>query len=89
MIELKNDYVLKDMIICALRYSLGRRTYVTEETATFIKENPKLIDERVKSVMLRDLNEYFDKRTNSYHFDDECDYKVWLSLKKWLEEMNV
>lgn len=89
MIKLKNDYVLKDMIICALRYALGRRTYVTEETATFIKENPKLIDRRVKSVMLNDLNQYFERRSNAYYTDDECDYQVWLSLKNWLEMLNV
>ena len=46
---------LKDMIISALRYALGRRTYITGETAEFIKRYPELIDERVKSVMLKDL----------------------------------
>lgn len=26
------DYELQDMIISALRYAIGRRTYITEET---------------------------------------------------------
>ena len=43
----------KDMIMCALRYALGRRTYITDETAEFIKKYPELIDERVRAVMLR------------------------------------
>lgn len=36
---------LQDMIISALRYALGRRTYITSETAEFIKRYPELIDE--------------------------------------------
>lgn len=36
MIELKLDYVLRDMIISALRYALGRRTYITTETSDLL-----------------------------------------------------
>ena len=75
---------LKDMIISALRYSLGRRTYITSETVEFIKRYPELIDERVKDVMLKDLEEYFQKR-ESFKFDDECDFNTWKSLYNWLE----
>lgn len=79
---------LKDMIISALRYSLGRRTYITSETAEFIKRYPELIDERVKSVMLKDLEEYFQKR-ESFKFDDECDYNTWKSLYNWLKGLKT
>lgn len=79
---------LKDMIISALRYALGRRTYITSETAEFIKRYPELIDERVKSVMLRDLEEYFQKR-ESFKFDDECDYNTWKGLYNWLKGLKT
>ena len=79
---------LKDMIMCALRYSLGRRTYITGLTADFIRRYPELIDERVKSVMLRDLEEYFQKR-ESFKFDDECDYNTWKSLYNWLKGLKT
>lgn len=79
---------LRDMIISALRYALGRRTYITSETAEFIKRYPELIDERVKSVMLRDLEEYFQKR-ESFKFDDECDYNTWKSLYNWLKGLKT
>lgn len=75
---------LKDMIISALRYALGRMTYITGETAEFIRRYPELIDERVKGVMLRDLEEYFKKR-ESFKFDDECDYNTWKGLYNWLK----
>lgn len=87
---IKDDDVrdLQDMIISALRYALGRRTYITNETAEFIKRYPELIDERVKSVMLRDLEEYFQKR-ESFKFDDECDFNTWKSLYNWLERIII
>lgn len=84
MIEITND--LKDMIICALRYSIGRRTYVTSQTANFIKDNPRLIDDKVRQIMLNDLNDYFNMRDNCYCIDDRCDHDTWLDLKAWLEK---
>ena len=83
---IKIDSDLKDIVICALRYALGRRTYVTFATADFIMNNPDLIDKRVKTVMTRDLQEYFAYR-DCYYNDDECDYNSWLRLYEWLGEL--
>lgn len=79
---------LRDMIISSLRYALGRRTYITGETAEFIKRYPELIDEKVKDVMLKDLEEYFQKR-ETFKFDDECDFNTWKSLYNWLERIII
>ena len=87
--EIKIDYVLKDMMISALRYALGRRTYITQETAEFIMENPNLIDNRVKTVMMRDIEGYFQQRDAWGYPDDECDYQTWLALHKYLTEFKV
>ena len=84
--KIKNIYDFQDIVISALRYALGRRTYITQSTANFIKEYPEMIDDRVKRVMLNDLNEYFNMRANAYSMDDNCDYDTWLDLKRWLDE---
>lgn len=84
MIEITRD--LKDIVCCSLRYALGRKTYITSLVADYIMEHPELIDERVKGVMLKDIEEYLECR-NIYYKDDECDYQSWLKLKKWLEEL--
>lgn len=84
---IKITYDLKNIIISALRYSLGRRTYVTLETTQFIMSNPDLIDERVKKIMLKDLEEYFERRNLWEYKDDECDYQSWLRLYEWLGEI--
>ena len=83
---LKVNSDLKDMIIGSLRYALGRKTYITGQTADFIINNPSLIDERVKKVMIKDLEEYFAYR-DCYYNDDECDYQSWLRLYEFLGEL--
>lgn len=80
---IKIDRDLKDIVIGALRYALGRRTYITLATSEFIINNPDLIDERVKKVMIKDLEEYFAYR-DCYYNDDECDYQSWLKLYEFL-----
>lgn len=89
MIELKLDYVLRDMIISALRYALGRRTYVTAETSEFIIENKDIIDGRMRRVMLSDLQEYLERRNKGFISDDKCDYEVWVNLYNWLSKLEV
>ena len=82
MIKITRD--LKDIVCCSLRYALGRKTYITSLVSDYIIDHPELIDERVKDVMLKDIEEYLDCR-NIYYKDDECDYQSWLRLKEWLE----
>lgn len=89
MIELKLDYILRDMIISALRYALGRRTYITAETSEFIVENKAIIDNRMKQVMLSDLQQYLERRNKGFISDDKCDYEVWVNLYNWLNELEV
>ena len=83
MIEI--DRNLKDMIISALRYAIGRKTYITEETCSYIKNHPELIDDRVKMVMLKDLEDIY----RYYDENDEVDLPDFLKLKKWLEDLEV
>ena len=89
MIELKLDYVFRDMIISALRYALGRRTYITAETSEFIIENKAIIDSRMKQVMLADLGQYLERRNKGFITDDKCDYEVWVNLYNWLSKLEV
>ena len=66
-----NDF--GDIMILALRYSLGRRTYVTDEVPAFIMQNEEHINERICVVMLRDIDEYLQDRYKGLIKDDECD----------------
>ena len=53
MLEIDND--LRDIFISALRYSLNRKTYVFEETISYITNNQRILDERTARVMLKDV----------------------------------
>ena len=87
--QIKNIRDFQDMMISALRYALGRKTYITEQTVSFIKSYKELIDGRVKSVMLNDLEVYFNMKSNCYSIDDSCDNAEWTSLNEWLRDLNV
>lgn len=59
-IKVINDYQFQDMIISALRYALYRHTYIFEETLSWIRNNNIVINERVRQVMLNDIEKRFD-----------------------------
>ena len=83
------DYDLRDIVISAVRYALGRRTMAPFSTTEYIMAHPELVDNRVKQVLLKDLEYYFDKWKCGLQTDDRCDYDTWLLFKKWLEKLEV
>lgn len=85
IIDKENDF--GDIMIMALRYALGRRTYVTGEVPSFIKQNAEFINERICIVMLRDITRYIEDRRNGIQKDDDCDFNSWLLLQNWLFEL--
>ena len=78
MIEI--NYELQDIVLCALRYAIGRKTYVTSEVCEFIMKHPDLINYRVKKVMLRDLEDL-----DRYYKKDNIDRLPFDKLKNWLD----
>lgn len=80
MIEINRD--LRDIVISALRYAIGRKTYVTLSTCDFIMKNSRMIDKHMKDVMLNDL-----KNIDDYYDKDDCDYKIFIKFKEWLEDL--
>ena len=74
--EMITDY--EHMMISALRYAIGRRTYIVEITVNYIlSELPKLSDP-CKHVMIDDIE-------NAYSLGDECDRQDWMRLLKELK----
>ena len=82
MIEINRD--LRDIVISALRYAIGRKTYETFSTCEFIMKNSRMIDKYMKNVMLNDL-----KNIEDYYDKDDCDYKVFIKFKEWLKGLEV
>lgn len=83
--DIDNDF--GDIMIMALRYALGRRTYVTSEVCDFIKQNIKHVNNRVRDVMIRDIEEYKSKREQGFINDDPCDEYNFTDLLVSLEKV--
>ena len=82
---LNNNSEFKNIIISAFRYAIGRHTYILDETLEFIEEHPKVIDERVKYVMLREI----DSRLSEWDDHWEMDKERIIEFQKWLLELEV
>lgn len=66
------------MLISALRYALGKRTYIAGMTAEYIEnELPKLSDQ-CKAIMIEDIE-------RQEQFGDECDKEDWMQLLEKLK----
>lgn len=77
------------VLICAVRYSLGRRTYmpglVTEwAMANFTGKIPKGQCE----ILLRDIQEQreYGERAGYDSLGDPCDVKTWEKFEDWLRK---
>lgn len=81
---LEIDYELKDIIISAFRYAMGRKSYITLAVCDYIVKHPDLIDGKVKNVLLRDL-----KNLDMYYTSSDIDFEVFKSFEKWLEKLEV
>ena len=83
---LNNDDSFKNIIISAFRYAICRHTYILDETLEFIEEHSQVIDERVKYVMLRDIdNRLSEWDAGCWEFDKE---RI-IEFQKWLLELEV
>ena len=63
------------MLISALRYALGRRTYIVSTTAEYIANEIPKLSEQCKAVMIRDIEEQ-----ERFGYGDDCDKVDWMWL---------
>lgn len=65
------------ILMCALRYALGRRTYIVGVVADYItKELPNLSNACISNI-IKDIDE---SRTNFFGDSDACDKESWTHL---------
>lgn len=71
------DY--EHIIISAVRYALGRRTYIVETTVNYVIRNLDNLSSHCTGVILRDLKE-------ATCLGDDCDQAEWMKLRRTIEE---
>lgn len=72
-----SDY--EHMLISALRYALGRRTYIVELTCKYIEQQIPMLSDQCKAIMI-DVIEQQEQLGN------ECDREDWMQLLERLKE---
>lgn len=66
------------VLISAVRYCIGRRTYMPELVTRWIMGHCKgHLEEQTYSIMMNDI----DKAES---LGDDCDVKVWMEFREWL-----
>ena len=69
------------VIIAAVRYCLGRRTYMPDVVTRWIMARVPELPAETAKIMLRDIN---DQR-RQYGLGDDCDVKTWETFESWLQ----
>ena len=75
------DEFFQTILICAVRYSIGRATYMPGLVTDWIMAhmNGKLLGNTL-DVMKRDIDEVPEDRRGM-----DCDRKTWARFREWLE----
>jgi len=79
---------LYTVAICAVRYALGRRTYMPGLVTDWIKANfAGKIPKGTCEIMLRDIQEQreYGERSHYDSLGDPCDVRTWETFEAWLE----
>ena len=80
--RIKNDEDFGSVLVCAVRYALGRRTYMPSIVAGFVAEVAGELSGNVLTVMRNDI---CTARDHNRLGDAEIDAPVWLELLSELD----
>lgn len=75
------DDPIMSVLVCAVRYCLGRRTYMPDVVTRWIMASVPCLPAETAKIMLRDIN---DQR-RQYGLGDDCDVKTWETFESWLQ----
>lgn len=71
-----------DVLFCAFRYALGRRTYVVGKICEAIRLNASSIQSNLRSQMIREISEAVDTKQAG----DDIDVQRWLECRRVLQQ---
>jgi hypothetical protein len=77
---LTND---EHIYICAVRYALGRRTYIVGFVVNYMLEKVPQLSKRCIEIMMEDI-----LNQEPYGYGDECDRECWVKLFVALNEVS-
>jgi hypothetical protein len=72
------------MIIAAVRYCIGRRSYIVSDCADWILANWDDWPENVRTIIQRDLEQEFERAAQNPDWNplgDDCDKREWEKVR--------
>ena len=71
----------EEILVCAVRYALGRMTYVVSDVCRYVEGKKDSLSESCKDIIIRDIEEELER----YHelgqtCGMECDERDWALL---------
>ena len=100
-ITIRGDDVsdLGALMICAVRYAIGRETYMPGLVQGFIRRYPEAVTANVKDVILREIQEndkIVNREISPGHFlkidmlgSTLIDRPGWMKFRDWLQELKI
>lgn len=80
--------VEEEILICAVRYALGRRSYIVGVVAEYVALKKKELSKYCVNILIRDIGEEIERyRLCGVTCGDECDDRTWRNLLKVLKEV--
>lgn len=70
------------IVICALRYCVGRRTYMPSLVTDWVKRHWDILSESDKNVIKKDIEQIFTDSPRN--LGDECDVRTWQDFREWI-----
>ncbi len=76
----------EQILIYAVRYALGRMSYIVGDVARYVKSKNNTLSSQCKNIIIRDIEEKMER----YHsvgqtLGMECDERTWENLLKLLK----
>lgn len=69
--------------ICALRYCIGRRSYLPSLIIVWVKRYWELFDFPTRLTIFKDLKQEIDGKRD---LGDECDRDTWMKFYQWMQD---
>ena len=76
-----NHIELNDLMVCAFRYALGRRTYIAHTISELLIKHKDILSEGAKIGIVRDINRALQSNNYGMDMDKEC----WVKLRNVLD----
>lgn len=97
--DARDDAEIGAIVICAVRYAIGRESYMPGLVCDFIMRHPEILTESDRQVIIRDIEEADTIRTYTMENgqkltvdglgNTKIDRPGWLRLKEWLKGVKV